>query len=114
MTQFVALVVENDTLQREAMADALKSHALEVIECTTGEAAELVLASVAPELVALVIDIHLDGRMSGIELARFARDKYPRLKVVIVSGQPRPLLPDGALFLAKPYDQTTFVRAVLS
>ena len=88
MTQFVALVVENDTLQREAMADAFKSNALEVIECTTAEAAELVLASVAPELVAIVIDIHLDGRMSGIELARFARDKYPRLKVVVVSGQP--------------------------
>jgi response regulator RpfG family c-di-GMP phosphodiesterase len=58
MTQVVALAVENDTLQREAMADALKSHALEVVECTTGEAAELVRASVAPELVALVIDIH--------------------------------------------------------
>src|ERR1700760_712909 len=59
MTQFVALVVENDTLQREAMADALKSHALEVIECTTGEAAELVLASVAPELIALVVAIFI-------------------------------------------------------
>src|ERR1700744_5769692 len=114
MTQFVTLVVENDTLQREAMADAFKSNALEVIECTTAEAAELVLASVAPELVAIVIDIHLDGRMSGIELARFARDKYPRLKVVVVSGQPRPILPDGAFCLANAYALTTFVRAVLS
>jgi hypothetical protein len=52
--------------------------------------------------------------MSGIELALFARDKYPRLKVVAVSGEPRPILPDRAFFLAKPYDQTTFVRAVLS
>jgi CheY-like chemotaxis protein len=35
MCQFTALVVEDDTLQREAIADLLRDRGLEVIECTT-------------------------------------------------------------------------------
>jgi len=39
---FTALVVEDDTLQREALAELLKDEGLEVVECTSAEAAELV------------------------------------------------------------------------
>jgi CheY-like chemotaxis protein len=44
MSQFTALVVEDDTLQREAIADLLRDRGLEVIECTTAEAAKLLEA----------------------------------------------------------------------
>jgi len=36
---FTALVVEDDTLQREALAELLKDEGLEVVECTSAEAA---------------------------------------------------------------------------
>jgi CheY-like chemotaxis protein len=113
MSQFMTLVVEDDTLQREAIADLLKDEALEVIECTTAEAAELVLAAAGPELLALVTDIHLDGSMTGVELAEFARDRYPWLKVVVMSGRESPVLPQGAVFISKPYDQADLLRAVI-
>jgi hypothetical protein len=51
---FTALVVEDDTLQRETLADLLKDQGLEVIECKSAEAAELVVASTGSELKALV------------------------------------------------------------
>jgi CheY-like chemotaxis protein len=35
---FTALVVEDDPLQREALADLLKDQGLEVVECTSAEA----------------------------------------------------------------------------
>ena len=57
MSNFVALVVEDDPLQREVMADLLKDEGLEVVECSTAEAAELVLVSTGTELKALVTDI---------------------------------------------------------
>ena len=63
MALFTALVVEDDSLQREALADVLKREGLEVIECTTAEAAELVLATTGLELRALVTDIQLAGEM---------------------------------------------------
>jgi CheY-like chemotaxis protein len=114
MPHFVTLVVEDDTFQREAIADLLKEKALEVVECTTAEAAELILAATGPELLALITDVQLDGRMTGVELAEFARYRYPSLKIVVMSGRVRPELPEGAVFLAKPYDQAELLSAVLS
>jgi len=83
---FMALVVEDDSLQREALADVLKREGLEVIECTTAEAAELVLATTGLELRALVTDVHLDGEMSGIELAEYAKRKYPLMTSISSAG----------------------------
>ena len=37
MPNFVALVVEDDPLQREVKADLLKDEGLEVVECSTAE-----------------------------------------------------------------------------
>ncbi len=87
---FTALVVEDDAFQRETLADLLRDEGLEVIECTTAEAAELVVASTGPELKALVTDISLAGEMSGAELAQFAKRRFPHINVVMVSGRPRP------------------------
>jgi PleD family two-component response regulator len=56
---FTALVVEDDTLQRETLADLMKDKGMEVIECTSAEAAELVVASTGTELKALVTDVSL-------------------------------------------------------
>jgi DNA-binding NtrC family response regulator len=114
MSHFVTLVVEDDTLQREAIADLLKEQALEVVECTTAEAAELVLAAAGPELLALVTGVHLDGKMTGVELAEFARDQYPGLRIVVMSGREKPNLPEGAVFLAKPYTHAALLSAVVA
>jgi DNA-binding NtrC family response regulator len=114
MSRFMTLIVEDDTLQREVLADVLKDNGLEVIECTTAEAAELVLASTGPELRALVTDIYLDGTMTGIELAEFARQRFPALNVVIVSGKEVSDLPSDTLFLQKPYLPSDLLQAVLN
>jgi DNA-binding NtrC family response regulator len=87
---FTALVVEDDTLQRETLADLLKDEGLEVIECTTAEAAELVVASTGTELKAVVTDVSLAGEMSGTELAQFTKRRFPHINVVLVSGRPPP------------------------
>jgi DNA-binding NtrC family response regulator len=114
MSRFMALIVEDDTLQREVLANVLKDNGLEVIECTTAEAAELVLASTGLELRALITDIYLDGTMTGIELAEFAKQKFPRLNVVIVSGKEAPNLPSDILFFQKPYLPGDLLHAVLN
>ena len=44
-----------------------------MIECTTAEAAELIIASTGTELQALITDQNLAGAMSGSQLAQFAR-----------------------------------------
>jgi CheY-like chemotaxis protein len=110
---FTALVVEDDTLQRERLAELLKSKGLEVIECTTAEAAELVVASAGVELKALVTDVSLAGEMSGIELTQFAKRRFPNMNVVVLSDRPPTYIPQEALFLLKPYQPRELLEAVL-
>jgi DNA-binding NtrC family response regulator len=109
---FTALVVEDDTLQRETLADLLKDQGLEVIECTTAEAAELVIASTGAELKALVTDVSLAGEMSGSELAQYAKRRFPHINIVLVSGRPPPYIPQDTTFLMKPYRPKELLKAV--
>jgi CheY-like chemotaxis protein len=113
MSNFVALVVEDDPVQRECLADLLKSEGLEVVECANGEVAELVLAATGPDLRALVTDIELGGKMSGVELAQYAKRRFPGLNVVMVSGRNPPYLPHDTQFLMKPYEPQKLLDAVL-
>jgi DNA-binding NtrC family response regulator len=113
MSKFVALIVEDDPLQRECLADLLKSEGLEVVECDNGEVAELVLASTGPELRSLVTDVEIGGGMSGVELAQYAKRRFPGLNVVMVSGHGPPYVPQDAHFLMKPYEPQQLLDAVL-
>src|SRR3978361_823700 len=114
MLNFVALVVEDDPLQREVMADLLKEEGLEVVECSTAEAAELVLVSTGTELKALVTDINLAGKMSGVELAAYAKRRFPHINVVMISGKGPPYVPDATSFLMKPFRPKDLPRAVFT
>jgi CheY-like chemotaxis protein len=90
MPNFIALVVEDDTFQREIIAELLRNHGLEVVECSSAETAELILASTGTELVALVTDVNLGSAMTGVELAQYAKRTFPHLNVVMISGIIRP------------------------
>jgi DNA-binding NtrC family response regulator len=113
MSNFVALIVEDDPFQRECLADLLRSEGLEVVECANGEVAELVLASTDPDLRALVTDVELGGEMSGVELAQYAKRRFPGLNVVMVSGHGTPYIPHDTHFLMKPYEPQQLLDAVL-
>ena len=51
MSNFTTLVVEDDAIQREALSELLRGEGLEVVECSTAEAAELVVVRTGPELL---------------------------------------------------------------
>jgi len=114
LSNFVTLVVEDDALQREVMAGLLRDNGLEVVECTTAEAAEIVVATTGTELLALVTDVSLAGDMSGVQLAEYAKRKFPHLNVVMVSGTGPPYVPTNTRFLLKPYRPNDLLDAVLS
>jgi hypothetical protein len=50
MATFMTLLVEDDVFQREVLADVLRGDGFEVLECSTAEAAELVVATSGTEL----------------------------------------------------------------
>jgi CheY-like chemotaxis protein len=74
------------------------------------------LSEDGPPPLALVSDVSMAG-MDGLELVRRARQRYPLLPVVLVSGYAGPALGQGPAaaaevhFLAKPYGPRALVEA---
>ena len=106
-----ALIVEDDLMQREMLSLLLEESGYRVIECTSAEDAQRVLDKDATALCFLMTDVQLSGAMNGIELARIAKERNPRLDVVVTSGRPLPQpLPAGAKFWAKPWAPLDVLR----
>jgi hypothetical protein len=75
-------------------------------------AAELVVTSTGNELRALITDNNLAGDMSGMELAGFAKRRFPNLNVIIISGKPVKPVPYHTTFLPKPFLLATLLDAI--
>ncbi|GLR87901.1 response regulator [Bradyrhizobium iriomotense] len=107
----VALIVEDDAMQREMLSLLLEESGYHVIQCASGEDARHVLEMAAGTLCFLMTDVQLPGRTDGVEVARIAKERNPRLDVVVTSGRPltQPL-PDGAKFWAKPWAPLDVLR----
>jgi DNA-binding NtrC family response regulator len=112
MSKFMALLVEDDPLQRAVLADILAADGFEVVECGTAEAAELVIARSGAEFGAVVTDQNLEGSMRGSELAAFAFAMFPHLPVVLISGHAAPSDLGHARFLRKPFSPEALLAAV--
>ena len=107
----IALVVEDDRFQRETIVTLLEESEMDVIQCESGEAAELVLDHVGGCLTTLLTDVNLAGTMDGIELAQIAHQRFPTLRIVVMSANPRvSRLPDGTQFIAKPWSPLDLLR----
>ena len=85
---------------------------IKVIECTTAEDAELIIASTGTELQALITDQHLAGAMSGAQLAQYARRRHPHMNIIIMSGRTVERIPVNTTFLQKPFTAAQLLEAV--
>jgi DNA-binding NtrC family response regulator len=99
----VALVVEDDELQRELMVTLLEESEMRVVECESGEAAEAAMRELGDEITLLFTDVKLAGNMSGVELAALAKRRHPEMLVIVTSGSECSDLPPDTLFMQKPW-----------
>jgi len=109
----IALIVEDDQDQRALAAALVEETDFTVVECDSGEAALKVAAMTGEALAMVLTDVNLAGRISGLELARQMRSRYPRASVVVTSGRPitqATSLPEGAVFIAKPWRALDLLR----
>ena len=100
----IALVVEDDVLQRELLRILLEESKMEVIMCESAEGALYELAKMGGRVSMMFTDVNLAGKIDGIELAHFAAQCYPRIHVIVTSGNAlTKTLPDGVTFIPKPW-----------
>jgi DNA-binding NtrC family response regulator len=106
----LALIVEDDPLQREALVDLLLNAGTDVIGCDSAAAGELIVSRVGADLSVLITDVILAGGRSGLELIAFARKQLPGLKIIVVSGKPGLTTPADVSLLPKPYSPEQLLR----
>ena len=105
----VVLFVEDDQLVRESVVPALKAAGFAVLVAETGEQAEAMFQS-GLSVDAMLSDIVMPGQLSGVELARLAKSRFPHMKIILTTGytDQRINIP-GVQLLAKPYEITEVV-----
>jgi DNA-binding NtrC family response regulator len=100
----IALVVEDDQLQREMIAMLLEESEMGVIQCESAEAALRVLERMGSCVSMMFTDVNLAGMLDGIDLAHFAKHRFPDMHVIVTSGaEQTKSLPNGAMFIPKPW-----------
>jgi two-component system, response regulator PdtaR len=103
------LVVEDEVLISDLIADVLNEHGFDVQAFTDAEAALNYIES-GSEVDVLFTDINLAGAMDGAALAERVRERRPELPIVYCSGRysPSALTPpvSRSVFVRKPYDPT--------
>jgi DNA-binding response OmpR family regulator len=110
----VVLLVEEEPTVRQAVVRYLEEADFKVIEAADSDTA-LALLKKHDSLQGLVTDAHLPGKIDGFELAGLARERWPQLAVVMMSGHSDASsgpVPEGGEFVAKPYLTTHLIPAL--
>lgn len=106
------LIVEDERTAREVFAEVLTDLGYEVLALGSGEEAGSLPTE--PRFDVLLADMVLPGA-SGLDLARGLRDRWPALKIILMSGY-SDTQTMGALalirarYLQKPFDMETLAR----
>lgn len=82
------LLVEDEPLIREIMAETLLDEGYDVVVAADGEEAASLLRSTPRAFSILVTDFHMPGSIDGAQLAHQSRECFPTIAVVIASGRP--------------------------
>lgn len=112
------LVVEDEDQIRQLIRSMLAPLAnIEILEAGTGAEGLRVGSSVTPELDLLITDMLLP-ELSGYDLAAALREKFPRMKIIMMTGYVegeivmRGMEELGATFLDKPFKAAELRRLV--
>lgn len=108
------LLVEDEPLLRQTVAESLEDEGYSVLEAGTGEEALQLIRLHAGHIDWLMTDIRLPGPLDGWHVAFEFRFVHPLRPVIYVTGYAPPMPPmvSGSVFLRKPYD-VAHVKAAL-
>jgi len=99
------LVAEDDAFLRLVTAELLEDHGYTVVEADNAEEALKVMEK-RSDVRLLFTDIQMPPGCNGLELAREVHNRWPKVRLVITSGQVQPAraeIADDGRFIRKPY-----------
>lgn len=101
-----ALAVDDDPLILMDARDILEDAGYRCHEADDGDSAIELLSAKAEQIMLLFSDVEMPGSIDGFELAREVSARWPRIDIVIASGNISPEpgdMPEKATFISKPF-----------
>ncbi len=98
------LIVEDEMVLRMRAVDIVEDAGFRSVEAVNADQAMAILES-RSDISLLFTDIQMPGSMDGLKLAHAVHDRWPAIKIVLVSGQVRPSdaeRPADSRFFGKP------------
>jgi DNA-binding NtrC family response regulator len=99
------LIVENHDLLRLFLVGLVEMAGFEAIQVSNADEALPILER-RSDIALLVTNVIMQGSMDGVELAHAVDNRWPSIKIIVVTGKPglrESDLPKKSLFLSKPY-----------
>ena len=112
----VILIVEDDHLLKLLTVDMLEEAGFVTVEAGSADEAVAILES-RLDIALVLTDIDMPGSMDGLKLAHAVRNRWPPIKIIVVSGRARPSevdLPALSRFFAKPYSLDAIISEIHS
>ena len=112
------LLVEDEGLIRLMIAETLRDEGFDVVEAENGDEVISLLDRV-DSFDVLFTDLQMPGKLDGIDVAVYARNRNPAIPVLVVSGVDAKrvmsrlnVLEPPAVFINKPYSPQEIVETV--
>jgi CheY-like chemotaxis protein len=112
----VVLVVEDEMLLRMRAVDIVEDAGYTSVEAVDADEAVAILES-RSDIALLFTDIQMPGTMDGLGLARSVHDRWPPIKIILVSGQVKPTsldIPPDSRFFGKPLEDEAMIAQLQS
>jgi CheY-like chemotaxis protein len=100
----IVLVVEDEMLLRMRAVNIVEDAGYISVEAVDADEALAILQS-RSDIALLFTDVQMPGSMDGLQLAHAVRERWPPIKIILVSGQLKPsgsAIPLDTRFFAKP------------
>ena len=107
----VVLVVEDEMLLRMRAVDMVEDAGYTSVEAVDADAAFAILES-RSDIALLLTDIQMPGSMDGLGLAHSVHDRWPPIKIILVSGQLKLAdldIPADSRFFGKPLEANVMI-----
>ena len=108
------LIVEDQAIVRLELVERFEVLGLIALAAKDADEA-IVTLDASSDIELLLTDIKMPGSMDGIRLAHHVRDRWPPVKIIVLSGRLNTELgelPRGSIFLSKPYDPEGLEQAI--
>lgn len=110
------LVVEDEMVLRMRAVDIVEDAGFTAVEAVSADEALAILES-RSDISLLFSDIQMPGTMDGLKLAHAVHDRWPSIKIILVSGQVKVSegdKPAESRFFGKPLEQKQMIAELQS